>query len=507
MEDWICENLSQILDFPVTNEIVQYMIQIQNERDLDDYMRSFLDYTNGKHRQFITDFKKQQALIKDQAKCKKEDDMDNGKKKQNEKKKGKVKSKESKENKQIQENVKVEKLEKKKPKFESIYSQDGKNREILLKGRHKCDCEAKRHTLINNCLNCGRIVCAQEGAGPCFFCGELVCSEKEQTILSSNTKQGDQLYNKLMNQKPNKNLEESIKQRDKLLEYDRNGIQGTKVIDDECDYYQSNNIWFTAEQREKLRTLEEEKNKKKHMSHLNKKIYAILDFTGRIIEENLVEEDFEFSEEQLRDISESFNEFEISNVCPNIEFKHPMYIGSSVANLRTSAAKISSKTKNIIQDKEYLEMSDLGLCLSMHQPYASLLVSGIKIHEGRSWYSSHRGRLWIAATSKTPTREEISNVEQYYRVLKNEKLKFPEIYPTSCLLGCVTVVDVLPQDEYKKCYPEGESSDSSYVFICENFLTLPIKFPIQGNHKIYKLNRKIHQAALKILEKFSKNVK
>lgn len=41
------------------------------------------------------------ALIKDQAKCKKEDDMDNGKKKQNEKKKGKVKSKESKENKQV----------------------------------------------------------------------------------------------------------------------------------------------------------------------------------------------------------------------------------------------------------------------------------------------------------------------------------------------------------------------------------------------------------------------
>lgn len=60
------------------------------------------------------------------------------------------------------------------------------------------------------------------------------------------------------------------------------------------------------------------------MSHLNKKICAILDFTGRIIEENLVEEDFEFSEEQLQDISESFNEFEISNVCPNIEFKHPM---------------------------------------------------------------------------------------------------------------------------------------------------------------------------------------
>jgi hypothetical protein len=31
-----------------------------------------------------------------------------------------------------------------------------------------------------------------------------------------------------------------------------------------------------------------------------------------------------------------------------------------------------------IQDKEYLEMSDQGLCLSMHQPYASLLMAGIK---------------------------------------------------------------------------------------------------------------------------------
>lgn len=35
-------------------------------------------------------------------------------------------------------------------------------------------------------------------------------------------------------------------------------------------------------------------------------------------------------------------------------------------------------TEGKIQDKEYLEMFDQGLCLSMHQPYASLLVVGIK---------------------------------------------------------------------------------------------------------------------------------
>lgn len=46
--------------------------------------------------------------------------------------------------------------------------------EVLLPGRHECNCEATKHALINNCLNCGRIVCEQERSGPCFTCGELV---------------------------------------------------------------------------------------------------------------------------------------------------------------------------------------------------------------------------------------------------------------------------------------------------------------------------------------------
>ena len=33
---------------------------------------------------------------------------------------------------------------------------------------------------------------------------------------------------------------------------------------------------------------------------------------------------------------------------------------------------------NRVQDKEFLEMSDSGACLSLHQPWASLLVAGIK---------------------------------------------------------------------------------------------------------------------------------
>lgn len=35
--------------------------------------------------------------------------------------------------------------------------------------------------------------------------------------------------------------------------------------------------------------------------------------------------------------------------------------------------------------------------------------------EGRTWYTAHRGRLWIAAAAKNPTPQEISEVEAIYR--------------------------------------------------------------------------------------------
>ena len=67
-----------------------------------------------------------------------------------------------------------------------------------------------------------------------------------------------------------------------------------------------------------------------------------------------------------------------------------------------------------LQDAQLQEMSDEGFCLSMHQPWASYLVAGIKLHEGRTWYSPHRGRLWIHSASKEPTREEIQQVQRQY---------------------------------------------------------------------------------------------
>ena len=143
----------------------------------------------------------------------------------------------------------------------------------------------------------------------------------------------------------------------------------------------------------------------------------------------------------------------------------------------------TAASKSRLQDAQLQEMSDSGLCLTMHQPYASLLVMGIKVDEGRTWYSPHRGRLWIHAASKEPTEAEVRQVEDMYRALYGKAPAFPTSYPTSCLLGCVDVVDCMSQEDYRERYADGESS-SPYVFVCRSHQEMLIKYPMSGQHKI-----------------------
>lgn len=41
----------------------------------------------------------------------------------------------------------------------------------------ECGCFGTEHSVINNCLTCGRIICAREGERPCPYCGTPVFSD------------------------------------------------------------------------------------------------------------------------------------------------------------------------------------------------------------------------------------------------------------------------------------------------------------------------------------------
>jgi len=139
------------------------------------------------------------------------------------------------------------------------------------------------------------------------------------------------------------------------------------------------------------------------------------------------------------------------------------------------------------------------VCLSMHQPWASLVVYGIKRFEGRGWDSDFKGRLWIASTAKTPTQEEIKELEEYYRSVYGETdppIVFPPSYPTSALLGCVEVAGVWPQEKFAKyrslhAHEEKiEDSMSKFLFVCQSPRILRVATHILGKPKLWQLDSK-----------------
>ncbi|XP_024524663.1 activating signal cointegrator 1 isoform X1 [Selaginella moellendorffii] len=144
------------------------------------------------------------------------------------------------------------------------------------------------------------------------------------------------------------------------------------------------------------------------------------------------------------------------------------------------------------------------VCLTMHQPWASLLVHGIKRIEGRSWSSSVRGRLWIHAAAKVPEPETIRELERFYTEVYAAQgikdIKFPEFYPTSVLLGCVNVVDCVKLEELvsREELPQSIRMEalSECCWLCEEPQKLVIPFQMRGWQGVYNLEKKIASAAV-----------
>nr|GLL22206.1 activating signal cointegrator 1 [Ipomoea trifida] len=118
---------------------------------------------------------------------------------------------------------------------------------IVFQQGKPCSCQARRHKLISNCLSCGKIVCEQEGEGPCNFCGSLVLKEGSS-------------YAGLDGALPISDAEAAAEAFAKrLVDYDRNAAARTTVIDDQSDYYEiEGNSWLSMEEKELLRKKREE---------------------------------------------------------------------------------------------------------------------------------------------------------------------------------------------------------------------------------------------------------
>lgn len=496
MENSIKDCLFAILGNDVSDDIVKYMASIRNEEDYEELMDPICDKTNKAH---VDSYKRLKTICLSSSNNKsRASSSRNSLSFRSQNTSGNLNSSVSSSSSITPEGKKRVKYS----KFDTSASAAG-----LKKGRHPCECQAIEHELVNNCTNCGRIVCAQEGSGPCLYCDTMVLTRDEMDIMAANTKESNKLYNHLMDKKKSKEWTKAVETRNRLIKTDQMGAGQSKVFDDQNDYFDVHGKWLSEDEKGSLKTQYRNYHERVHKSRNDLKI--ALSFASRtIVVQN--DEHEKFKSNLMKGVNKLLDNSE-GRFPPNLFHGDKGKLVSDIVKLMKSqklnntSHELTFEADNIkahvapskyrTANSDFMETVDKGVCLSMHQPWASLLVAGIKIHEGRTWPTDHRGRLWIAAAAKEPEDDEILACEEMYRILYNDNtLEFPKKYPTGCLLGCVFVENCLNQDKYQEKYPRGES-DSPFVFICSNPVILPIFYPMQGQHKIFALNKDLHRTA------------
>lgn len=418
------------------------------------------------------------------------------------------------------------------------------------KQRKKCDCMASVHSLINNCLACGRIVCEVEGEGPCSFCANPVYKPEnldefeEQMNLMKDLENDPDIMQSYIKAVENKN---------KLIRYDKTDIARKNMIDEDTDWYEiKNDVWQSNEVRKhalnKMIDLEEEedyaaKNETmtfdletgKMQAHTIKVDYkkhknAAAEFLSEVEREQREVEEFEVDErlksaqkEILENIKNSFKTPKIKEEdlkdkrVPMLttKIKHDdCYEDFKNAIMKAQSKKaITNELPEECYDKELYKAHPSNLaCLSMWQPWASLVIYGFKRFEGRQWDSDYRGPLWIHAGSRQPTPEEIEAVEKQYKLLyqgvsKKDLPEFPNEYPTGCLIGLVDLQSVIDQKTYKQHVPKEytKESTSEFLFVARNprRLMVPIRMP--GKRGIFNIEPEICRTGLMGLKKVPTN--
>eukprot|EP00466_Bigelowiella_natans_P003641 jgi/Bigna1/73340/fgenesh1_pg.23_\ len=444
------------------------------------------------------------------------------------------------------------------------------------KQRVKCQCLATRHALFSNCTVCGRIVCEKEGEGPCFFCGSFVSKGKllEKAVAAScdvccttsfllflwmiknENGEGDYYdHGNIWLDKDEKEVAEELKKQ-KIEQEERKRSTTTvtidflegKVIENNKDYYDLSNSRLKQMKAQEL--LKRKKSKKssskdddddvknngrgaangiyanRTLTGRAEQVYAFLRQAEKMVLSGRVQHDDELKmvDDDYKD-DNSHQQSSINRIVENVSKKT-----NAINNNTTKSAAAAGGGGSITsspppmrwynQRMAFTNKEDKGVCLSMHQPWASLLVAGIKRFEGRSWTSNYRGRLWIASAARIPSEEEVKAVQiQYQKIYSmSPDIPFPSSYPTSALLGCVDMVDCLDQSEFQHysefnvsllfpCYSRNrhaadfvEDSESQYLFVCQNPHTVALPQRAKGGHKFWDLSPAVVHAVQKGLQ-------
>lgn len=130
--------------------------------------------------------------------------------------------------------------------------------------------------------------------------------------------------------------------------------------------------------------------------------------------------------------------------------------------------------------------------LTLLNPWATLLVAGIKTIETRSWRTNYRGWLAIHSSAKTKTKlQDLSLFGEftfdYTKIL--DLCKFNGFIIASCKL-----VDVVPAESIRDSLSSferyaGNYKDGRFAWVLENIQRLPVPIPAKGRLGLWESPR------------------
>ena len=126
--------------------------------------------------------------------------------------------------------------------------------------------------------------------------------------------------------------------------------------------------------------------------------------------------------------------------------------------------------------------------LTIRQPYASLIMAGIKTVETRSWSTNERGPLAIHAALRPE-----QDVNELWRLLEDAGVDIGVAF--GCVIGVVDIIDVLPTRQHRPARqrPLGDFRRGRYAWLLANPRELASPIPVRGQQSLWPISARIER--------------
>ena len=130
--------------------------------------------------------------------------------------------------------------------------------------------------------------------------------------------------------------------------------------------------------------------------------------------------------------------------------------------------------------------------ISLLEPWASLVKEQVKLIETRSWATKYRGELYIHASKKKLTKNNLQEYSKQIKLLKNPNFLYGYIIAKCNLVDCKIMTEEFIKEIKKNSneYLCGEYKVGRYGWILKDVEILKKAIPAKGQLGIWEYKDK-----------------